>query len=148
MLIALEEQTHAGQTGHEEEMNQIDIQRATAYILQRGADDGHLGEVVLVVAEIHQGDEQQEEHGSRLGDDSPRHTQGAPFQGIHRTEDSQQHDDGEEPLRVHQFLETIPIAMGNITKEEERHPQHQLPQTGIQQELMDIGHAATITLGP
>ena len=56
MLIHFEEQTHGRQTGHEQEMNQIDIQRTTTYVLQRGTYDSHLREIMLIVAEIHQGD--------------------------------------------------------------------------------------------
>ena len=61
MGIALEELTNLRQVGHKQEVNQVDVQRPSANVLQRHAHDSKLGEILLVVAEVHEGDGQQAE---------------------------------------------------------------------------------------
>ena len=58
MRIALEELTNLRQVGHKQEVYQVDVQRSPAYVLQRHAHDSKLGEILLVVAEVHEGDGQ------------------------------------------------------------------------------------------
>ena len=148
MLIHFEEQTHGRQAWQKQEMDEVDVERAAAYVLQRGSNDSHLREIVLIMTEIHQGDDEQQEHCRRQRNNGPRHAQGVPLQGIHRAQHGQHDDDGEEPLRVHQSLGAVPIAMGYIAKEEERHPEHQLSEAGVYQELVDVCHSTAIALSP
>ena len=61
MTILVEEHTDGGNVGQEEEVQQIDVQRATSDVLQRGSNRRELREVVFVVTEIHEGDNQQSE---------------------------------------------------------------------------------------
>ena len=58
MGIALEELTNLRRVGHKQEVYQVDVQRSSAYVLQRHAHDSKLGKVLLVVAEVHEGDGQ------------------------------------------------------------------------------------------
>ena len=148
MVIVLEERADDGQAGQKQEMDEVDVERAASYILQRGSNDCHLREIVLIMTEIHQGDNEQQEHCRCQWNDGPRHAQVMPLQGIHGAEDGHGDDDDEEPLGVHQLLGAVPIAVGYVAKEEEGHPKHQLSEAGVDQELMDVCHSAAIAFGP
>ena len=54
MLVELEECTNGGEVGQEEKVQKIDVQSASANVLQRVAKESHLGEVWCIVAEVHE----------------------------------------------------------------------------------------------
>ena len=56
MLVQLEECTYGREVGQEQEVKQVDVQCASANVLQRAAKESHLGEVWCIVAEVHEGD--------------------------------------------------------------------------------------------
>lgn len=56
MLVQLEECAYGREVGQEEKVQKIDVQCASANVLQRVAKECHLGEVCRIVAEVHEGD--------------------------------------------------------------------------------------------
>lgn len=54
MLVQLEECTYGREIGQEQEVQQVDVQSASADVLQRAAKECHLGEVWCIVAEVHE----------------------------------------------------------------------------------------------
>ena len=54
MLVEFEECTNGGEVGQEQEVQKIDVQSASADVLQRAAKESHLGEVWCIVAEVHE----------------------------------------------------------------------------------------------
>ena len=74
VLVDLEERTNARQVGQEDIMNQVYVQRAAPYVLQRTPHPRHLGEVLGVMAEIHEDDGEQRKARQRQRYDGPRHT--------------------------------------------------------------------------
>lgn len=70
------------QVRHEQIVNQIDVERATPDVLQAGTDNRPLGEVLLVIAEVHEDDGQQRKacQGQRQG--GPGHSQPVPLLGV------------------------------------------------------------------
>ena len=53
MLVQFEESSHGRQIGKEQEVKQVDVQCASAYVLQTATDECHFCEVGSIVAEIH-----------------------------------------------------------------------------------------------
>ena len=62
--------------------------------------------------------------------DSPRHAQRVPFEGIEGGKDDNDNQHGEEPGAVHNLLSPIPIAMNDIAIEEEGEIEEQLADAG------------------
>ena len=118
--------TYLRQIGQEEEVDEIDIECASAYILQRDANGRQLGEVLLIAAEIHEGDGEQHEACQCQGDDGPDAFEHMPFQGVHGGKDDDEGEHGEEPLAVHDPLCLVPITMHDISEEEKRKIAHHL----------------------
>ena len=142
MRIALKELANMRQVWHKEEMYQINIQRTSANILQWNAHESQLGEVLMVVAEVHKCDGKQSESRHRQGNDSPRHAHIVPLQGIECTEY------GKEPLRVHYPLCLVPITVYDVTVKEERKIEGYLNKARILQEVEQVGLPAPIACCP
>ena len=53
MLILVEECANGGKIWYEEEVQQIDVERASTDILQRATDNRAFRKIVLIVAEVH-----------------------------------------------------------------------------------------------
>ena len=56
-LVWIQESTDGRYIWHKEEMQQIDVERATTYILQTIASKGELREMVFIMTEIHEYDD-------------------------------------------------------------------------------------------
>ena len=54
VLVQFEERTHGRQVGQEQEVYQVDVQCASAYVLQTSTDECHFGEVGCIVAKVHE----------------------------------------------------------------------------------------------
>ena len=129
-------------------MNKIDVQRPASDVLQRCSHEGHLGEILMIMTEIHKGCRQQQEFGHRQRHNSPRHSHEVPLQGIHRTENHQHNQYGEEPLAVHNALGLLPIAMYDIAVQEEGEIEKHLSQTGVHQEMVEFRLGPFVALCP
>ena len=67
MTVHAEKLTHHRQFRQEEIVEQIDVERATAYELQATAQGGLIGEEVAVMPEEHENHRQQQEHREGVG---------------------------------------------------------------------------------
>ena len=63
MTVSTKEGTNARQVGHEEEMDEVDVQGASAYILKGAPYPCHLCEILVIVPEIHKDNGEQDEFG-------------------------------------------------------------------------------------
>ena len=131
MAVLVEEHTDGRHIGHEEEMDEIDVEGATPNILQRGSYDGQLGEILLIVAEIHEDDGEQSELGNGRGQIGPLQTQLVPLQDVKGGQDDQDNDHGVEPLGVHDALGLVPIAVDDVAIEEEGEMDEHTPQRQV-----------------
>ena len=61
MGVGIEEFANMGQIGHEQEMDEIDVERPATDVLQRHTHQREFREELLIVTEIHKGDGQQTE---------------------------------------------------------------------------------------
>ena len=119
MTILVEEHSDGGHVGHKEEMDEIDVQRTTSDILQRCSDNSQLSKVLLIVAEIHKDDGKQSELSNRRRQIGPCKSQIVPLQHVERRHDDQHDNQRIEPFGVHDTLGLIPIAVDDVTIEEE-----------------------------
>ena len=133
--MGVEERTNVRQVWHEQEMYEVNVQRSASNILQRRAHHGKFREVLLVGAEVHEYDGEQQELRQRQGNDGPRHSHVVPFQRVERTENDDNYEQREEPLRVHDALGLLPIAMDDVAVEEEGEIEKHLTQAGVHQEI-------------
>ena len=67
VTVQAEELTYHRQLWQEEIVEQIDVERATAYELQASAQGGLVGEEVAVMPEEHEDHRQQQEHCEGVG---------------------------------------------------------------------------------
>ena len=123
------------QVWHKQEMYEVNVQRSASDVLQRRAHHGKFREVLLVSAEIHEHDGEQQELRQRQGNDGPRHSHVVPLQRVERTEDDDDDEQREEPLRVHHTLGLLPITMHDVAVEEEGEIEKHLTQAGVHQEI-------------
>ena len=54
MLVQFEERPHGRQIGKEQEVYQVDVQCASAYVLQCATYECHFCEIGSIVAEVHE----------------------------------------------------------------------------------------------
>ena len=120
-MVGVEPLAHFGELGKEYEMEEIDVEGAGADVLESASDSGVLGEAVLVVAEIHDDDEHEGVHGECLGHDSPFVLDEVPLEDVGTAEEGEQDSDEEEALGVEEALDALPIAVGDVAKQEEVH---------------------------
>ena len=83
MAVFIKELANGRNIGQEKEMKEIDIECATANILQRSSDHRKFRKIVLVVTEVHKRDGQQSELGQCRGNISPFQPEIMPFKHIH-----------------------------------------------------------------
>ena len=131
MAVLVEEHTDGRHIGHEEEVDEVDVEGATPNILQRGSYDGQLGEILLIVAEIHEDNGEQSELSDGRGQIGPLQTQLVPLQDVERCPDNQGNNQWIEPLGVHHLLGLIPIAVHDIAIEEEGEMDEHTPQREV-----------------
>ena len=144
MAILVEEESYRRNVGQEEEVQQVDVQRAASDVLQRGTDGRELREVVLVVAEVHEGNDKQSELRQRRRNIRPDESDIVPLQHVHRRQDDYDDDQREEPLGVHQLLRPLPVAVYHVAEEEERQELHDLDDARVVEPLR-ISHLATLS---
>ena len=101
MAVGTEEGTNARQIGHEQEVDEVDVEGTPSDILQGASYPGHLGEILLIMTEIHKDDGQQDKLGQRQGKVRPLQTQGMPLEHIKSAEDDDDDDERIEPAGVH-----------------------------------------------
>lgn len=124
--MGLEPNTHIGQLGNEEIVDEIDVEGADTDILQGVADACLLGEPRSVVAEESHDDQHQCVHRHRARQVGPLHTQVMPLQVVAGTKEGDSDEQGEEPLAVEEALNLTPVPMNEIAKEEELEISRQL----------------------
>ena len=98
MTIGVEERAYGREVGHEEEVYQVDVERATTNILQRPSYPRHFCKVLMVEPEVHEHDGQQNELRHCQRQVGPLHPERMPFQGIEGADDDNADDEWEEPL--------------------------------------------------
>ena len=111
-------------------MNQVDIQGTASDILKAATYHGTLGEILMIMAEIHEHHSQQDEASQGQRNDGPCHTKGMPLQGIQGRKDNQYNHNGIEPAAVHDTLGPIPITAHHIAIKEEGEIHEQLVNAG------------------
>ena len=136
VTVHAEELTHHRQLWQEEIVEQIDVERATAYELQATAQGGLIGEEVAVMPEEHENHRQQQEHREGVGQRGPLHSEVVPLDDFERGDECEKNHNGEEPARVHQPLRTFPIAMHDGTVEEEGEVAYHLHEAGVVHKLV------------
>ena len=134
-----------GHHGEQDEMEEIDVQRARTDILQAAAEDGLFGERLLVVAEKHQHHHHRGIHGQRARQVGPHPPQRVPAQDVGTAHEGHHAQDGEEPAAVEEALHAVPIAVGQIAAEEELEVDDQLDEARRLHKLRrgigeDLGH--------
>ena len=145
MAVLVEEHADDRNVGHEEEVDEVDVERATAYILQGGANNGQLGEVLLVAAEVHEDDGEKSELGNGGRQVGPLHAQLVPLQHVEGCPEHEDDDQRIEPLGVHELLRLIPIAVNDVAIEEEG----EMDEHTAQRQVVNPLHmVALITLCP
>jgi len=143
VTILVEERTDGRDVRHEEEVDEVDIERATTDILQRTADNRVAGEVLLIVAEIHKGYGQQPELSQRRGQVGPCKLEVVPLDDIGGRKDDDENNYRVEPAAVHDALGLLPVTMYDVAEKEEgemiEHPlQAQVVQPLDRRHLMSL----------
>jgi len=146
--MGIEERTDVRQIRHKEEMYEVDVQRAAAYVLQRRTHHSELREILLIGAEVHKHDGQQQELRQRQWNDGPGHSHVVPLQCIKCAEDDDDDKQREEPLRVHDTLRLLPIAMHDVSVKKEGEVEEYLAETGVHEEIAQFRLRAAIALRP
>ncbi len=119
VTILVEERTDGRDVRHEEEVDEVDIERAATDILQRTADNRAAGEVLLIVAKIHKGNRQQPELSQRRGQVGPRKLEVMPLDDISGRKDDNENDNRVEPTAVHDALGLLPVTVYDVAEKEE-----------------------------
>ena len=136
--MCLEPHAHIGQFGQEEIMQEIDVQRADADVLQCAAQSCVLGEPRLVAAKERHNHHHQRIHRQRARQIGPLQPQVVPFQIVGSAHEGHDHQQREEPFAVQETLHLCPIAMDEISQEEEVHVARQLRDARPLPEIMLI----------
>lgn len=146
MLVQFEEGAYGREVGQEEEVKEVDVQCASADVLQAGADEGEAREVLRIVAEVHEYHCEENELCQCAWQIGPCHAQVVPLQYVHGAEDHYSHYQRIEPAGVHDALCLLPVAAHYVAEEEEWHVFHQLYERGIAEYVG--GEFGTVAIGP
>ena len=119
---------HEGHHGKQDEVEEIDVQRARADVLQAAADERLLRERLLVVAEEHQHHHHRGIHRQRARQVRPHPPERVPAQDVGAAYEGHHAQDGEEPAAVEHALHAVPIAVGQVAAEEELEIDDQLDE--------------------
>ena len=117
--MRIEPFAHRRNFGHEDEMQQINVERASAYILQTASDKCLTSEVGSIMTETHHHDEHQGVHGQRMGKIGPFPPKQMPLEEVGATQKGKHRQNGEEPPRLEQPLGALPVAVYKIAQQEE-----------------------------
>ena len=134
--VGAEELAHHRQLRQEEIVEQINVERATADELQASAQGGLVGEEVAVMPEEHEHHRQQQEHRQRVGQRGPLQSEVVPLDDFERGDECEKNHYGEEPVRVHQPLRPLPIAVHEGAVEEEGEVADHLHEAGVVHEFV------------
>ena len=126
--VGIQPFANEGHHGEQDEVEEIDVQRARTDILQAAADDGRLRERLLVVAEKHQHHHHRGIHGQRARQVGPHPPERVPAQDVGAAYEGHYAQDGEEPAAVKHALHTVPVAVGQVAAEEELEIDDQLDE--------------------
>ena len=126
--VGIQPFAHEGHHGEQDEVEEIDVQRARADILQAAADERLLRERLLVVAEEHQHHHHRGIHSQRARQVRPHPPERVPAQDVGAANKGHHAQDGEEPAAVEHALHAVPIAVGQVAAEEELEIDDQLDE--------------------
>ena len=118
-LVGVKPLSYSGNFGHEDEVEQVDVEGAHSDVLQSPTDACLPGEVGLIVTEEHHHGQHQCVHRHCFGQIGPFLSQQVPSEDVGAAEEGEDDHEGEEPFRVEEPLDGGPVSMDEIAQQKE-----------------------------
>ena len=119
MGVGLEPGAYGGQMGKEKVVEEVDVKSADTYVLQSPTSYALTGKPVLVAAEEGHAHQHQRIHSKGARQVGPMQAKGVPVEVVGGADEGDNDEEGEEPGGIQQTADAVPMAVAEISEEEE-----------------------------